>query len=234
MKQLLSRDYAMVVARALVDAGAVFAAPPGEPFVFRSGVRAPIKFDIERASAHTATRRTVITHLTAFAAPFLQETIPGIHKQFMTYAGVPDGGTLWAEALAQFFDGAHCLVEKVEGSFVPNIETSFHKMTVVVEDVITSGISSYAVVDAFRKIGYRARVVIAIVHYGFGEAQGLFAANRIDGGYLVNFGNLFDAMRESGQFSQTWLDEVLLWHDDPHAWSRRAQHAELGHRFTRV
>ncbi len=141
-----------------------------KPFTWASGWRSPIYCDNRKTLSYPKVRKLIYESLSTI-----------IREKFESadiIAGVATGaiahGVLVAEYLNKPFiyvrsaPKDHGLGNIVEGDLPPNSKV------VVVEDLISTGSSSLAAVEALRKAGARVLGMVAIFSYGFDTARRSF------------------------------------------------------------
>ena len=204
------------VAEHLLDVGAVRFAPD-EPFTLASGLLAPVYCDNRLLLSSPAARRTVRD---GFVRVWKEE---GLDAEVITgtaTAGIPHAAWLadilerpMAYARAQSkAHGRQCLIE---GGNVAG------RTTIVVEDAISTGGSSCAVVETLRDAGAEVQAVLAIYSHGFAAARQNFEKARVPLHVLTGLDVLLAAARERETLSGAAARAILEWRADPEAWSIR-------------
>jgi len=209
--------HALAVARALLEAGTVRLVPD-DPVTFRSGLRSPVYVDNRRLISEPDAWRVVIR---AFAAVLPPEGPAGTGA--VVIAGVESAGIPHSSALA-FETGLpsvyvrkaakeHGLGRRVEGGEVAG------RHVVLVEDMVTTGGSGLAAVEALREEGALVSRCLAIITYGFPEARSAFAAAGVSLAVLTTFADVVAEAQASGHIDRRTADTVRAWMADPHSWS---------------
>lgn len=90
---------------------------------------------------------------------------------------------------------------------------------VVIEDLVSTGGSSRAVVEALRAAGADVKAVLAIFSYELEAASKTFDELGIPLRTLTRFEALFDVARERGSLSEDAIRSISDWRADPHRWS---------------
>jgi orotate phosphoribosyltransferase len=223
MEKLLTQRQASRVAKALIEADVFELAPRGSHFLFRSGLQAPCKLIIERLfeAGNEVQLRIVVRHVHAAVYPWLQKQ-HNLDPRFLTFAGVPSGGTQWANLLACRCEAHCCTVKKLGSSrepiFIPQVEENAGKVHIGVEDVLTQGGSSAKLVVALRNARAIARTFVALASYEFPVSAERFDLLGVDCAYLVSFTDVRTALRQSRRYSPAVLDELRLWQFHYQAW----------------
>jgi len=90
---------------------------------------------------------------------------------------------------------------------------------VVVEDLVSTGMSSTAVISPLESSGAKVSAVLAIFTYGLKKADSAFEDAGIPLYTLTSFSELIDVASERGSIDSDDLESLRLWHQDPEAWS---------------
>lgn len=199
------------VAQALLDIGAV-GYTPDHLITFKSGIQSPVYVDNRRLPFHPAHWRIVIQ---AFAALIERQAIP-----FDVIAGIEAAGIPHSAALAYTLEKPSVFVRKqakehgtrsrIEGGSVAGLRV------LLIEDLVTTGGSSLSGVAALREAGAVCEDCLAIISYGFDEAQTAFADASVRLHTLTSFN---DILREAGdRFDRAVVQD---WLADPHGWAER-------------
>lgn len=204
------------VARALLEIGAVGFSLE-QPITFKSGIISPVYVDNRRLPYHPQQWYTIIE---GFHALLEESAIP-----YDVLAGVAVGGVPHSSALAYALRMPSVFVRKeakehgkgqrIEGGEVDG------KRVVLVEDLVTTGSSSLSGVEALREAGADVRDLIAIVQYGFAEAQENFANSNVNLHTLTSFDVILSEALGAGIFDSTQKAVLEDWFTDPHGWAQR-------------
>lgn len=201
------------LAGALLDLGAV-ALRPEAPFTWASGWRSPVYTDNRRVLGDVALRRRVVT---AFADAVRSDGwAPEVVAGTAT-AGIPHAAWL-ADALdlpMAYVRGqakAHGAGRQVEGADVAG------RRVVLVEDLISTGGSSLAAVEALRAAGAEVAGVVALFSYGFDVATDAFAAADVPLVVLSDYAALVDVASARGLVPPALRETLAAWRRDPGAW----------------
>ncbi|MEQ8674330.1 MAG: orotate phosphoribosyltransferase [Aggregatilineales bacterium] len=204
------------VARALLEIDAV-GFTPQSPIRFKSGILSPVYVDNRRLPFHPRQWHTVIV---GFA-----ELIENTDLSFDVIAGVAVGGVPHSSALAYHTGRPSLFVRKEakghgKGQRVEGGEVA-HKRVLLVEDLVTTGGSSLSGIEALRQEGANVERCLAIVSYGFVEAQTAFASAGITLHTLTDFTTILDVAIDMKKFSSEQKRVVQDWFDDPYGWEKR-------------
>lgn len=201
------------VARDLLRIGAV-ALRPDAPFTWASGRLAPVYTDNRLALSYADVRARIADGLADLARPLAPDAVAGVAT-----AGIPHAA-LVADRLALplcYVRAAaknHGRQNRIEG----RVEAGGR--VVLVEDLVSTGGSVLAAADALRDVGATPVAVLAVVSYGFAEADAAFAAAGLLLHTLTTFETLARVAREVGSLSDADLDALAAWREDPAGWSR--------------
>ncbi len=204
-----------ILASKLLETGAV-RIQPDQPFTWASGLRSPIYCDNRILLSFPDIRTGIIDLMVKVVKDFeFFDTIAGVAT-----AGIPHGALL-ADRLKLPFayirskpkeHGRQNLIEGIiaEGSKV-----------LVVEDLISTGMSSLQAVDAVKQVPSRVTGVIAIFQYGLPVAKEAFAAADCPYATLTDFQTIIEVAAQEQRISAGHLSLLRDWSDDPQAWSAR-------------
>ena len=199
----------------LLAIGAVALAPEA-PFTWASGLRAPIYCDNRLTMAHPRVRRRLTD---GFAALLEQHALRPQVLVGTATAGIPHAAWL-AERLdlpmayARSKAKEHGRGNRIEGRLEPG------QHAVVVEDLISTGGSSLAAVEAVREEGVLVEALVAIFSYGLPGAAERFAEKGVPCHTLTNFETLLAVAADEQRLPPHALDSLRTWQADPHAWSK--------------
>ena len=203
------------LAAGLLRIGAVLLRPD-EPFTWASGWHSPIYCDNRRILSDPDLRSMVAE---AFAGKVAER-----YPEAEIVAGVATGaiahGALAADRLGKPFvyvrpkPKDHGTGSQIEGSLPEGAKV------VVIEDLVSTGMSSLAAVEALRKAGAEVLGMVAIFTYGFDIAAQRFeeAGVRLD--TLSNYGALIEEATAEGIVGQAESGLLREWREDPAGWGR--------------
>lgn len=110
---------------------------------------------------------------------------------------------------------SHGLANQIEGDYKPG------QKVVVIEDLISTGMSSLAAVDALRDAHCEVLGLLAIFSYQFDQAVSSFAKAGVEFATLSNYSVLIEAALEQGSITPTELELLKSWRQNPEEWGRR-------------
>lgn len=199
------------VAKVLLDKKAVML-NPNDPYTYVSGIRSPIYCDNRSMIAFPKERGLIVK---AF--------IDRLKKyDYDVLAGTSTAGIPWASFIAHELNipMAYIRSEKKDHGAGKQIEGANldGKKVIVIEDLISTGGSSFAAVEACREVGAEVVCVIAIFTYEFEKAKEKFEKGNCELVTLSEFSTLVDVALEIECISEEELDIILEWNKDPSGW----------------
>ena len=203
------------LAKALMDIKAVLLRPQ-EPFTWASGWHSPIYCDNRRILSHPELRAQV--------AQWLADKAMELYPEAEVVAGVATGaiahGVLAADRMQKPFvyvrpkPKDHGTGSQIEGELAPG------KKVVVIEDLISTGMSSLAAVKALRDAGAQVLGMVAIFTYGFDLAAQRFVEDKVRLDTLSNYSALVDVASETGYISSAAKSLLHEWRENPSEWGK--------------
>lgn len=205
-----------VIASALLTIGGV-SFRPDDPITFKSGILSPVYCDNRRFPFHPREWRELIEGFVDLMAQagLNFDAIAGIES-----AGIPHSATLgFVTATPSVFvrkaTKEHGTKRRVEGGDVSG------RHVLLIEDLVTTGSSSLAGVDALRAEGAAVTDCVAIVSYRFPEAMEQFANAGVQLHTLTSFGEILELACARGIVTAEQAQSVTAWLHDPHGWATK-------------
>ena len=188
---------------------------PKTPFNWASGWKSPIYCDNRMVLSYPAIRNYIKSEM----AKKLENTFgkPDV------IAGVATGaigiGALVAEELGLPF--VYVRPEPKKHGRKNQIEGHLEKgqNVVIVEDLISTGKSSLAAVDALKSAGATVKGMVAIFSYGFEVAKKNFDENKLDLYTLSNYENLLEQALDTHFINEKESNMLIQWNANPSEWS---------------
>ena len=150
------------------------------------------------------------------------EVIAEKYPDVEVVAGVATGaiahGVLAAEKMGKPFiyvrsaPKSHGLENQVEGDVKAGAKV------VVIEDLVSTGGSSLAAVEALRKAGCEVLGMVAIFTYGFPVAVENFEKAGVKLDTLSNYGAMISLAAEEGYVKEEELETLQEWRKNPSQW----------------
>ena len=203
-----------VVASQLLQIKAIKLSPQ-TPFTWASGLRSPIYCDNRLVLSYPAARQIIANQFVELSTQF--SGITGIAG--VATAGIPHG-VLLADRLDLPFiyvrekAKAHGRQNQIEGELPPG------SRVLVVEDLISTGVSSLKAVEAIREAGIEVAGVVAVFTYGFISAQAAFEQANCPLSTLTDYSTLLQTAIAEHYLAATELNTLEKWSKDPAAWSQ--------------
>lgn len=192
---------------------------PEQPFTWASGWKSPIYCDNRQVLSFPFVRDFIKSELCSV----IFEAFPDANL----LAGVATAGIAWgamaADQLKLPFSYVrpkpkeHGMGNQVEGKI-----TAGDKV-IVVEDLVSTGMSSLKVVDVIRKAGAEVTGMVSIFTYGFPQAEIAFSEAGVKLISLTNYESLLQVGLQKGIFQEYQLNILLNWRHDPEGWGKLQQ-----------
>ncbi len=189
---------------------------PQNPFTWTSGIKSPIYCDNRLSLSYPATRNLIIRGLKEKSSLFGEvDLIMGVAT-----AGIPHGAIL-AHVLKKPFGyirdkaKAHGRQNQIEGLILPGAKV------LVIEDLISTGLSSLKAVEAVREVGMNVLGVLAIFNYGFEETDRIFAKHNCPFFALSNYDTLLEVAQSTKYINAEELEDLKKWRLSPANWRNK-------------
>ena len=188
---------------------------PKTPFNWASGWKSPIYCDNRMVLSYPAIRNYVKSEMA--------KKLEDAYGKPDVIAGVATGaigiGALVAEELGLPF--VYVRPEAKKHGRKNQIEGHLEKgqNVVVVEDLISTGKSSLAAVDALKSAGATVKGMVAIFSYGFEVAKDNFEEKDIDLYTLSNYENLLEQALDTNFINENELETLSQWNANPSEWT---------------
>lgn len=189
---------------------------PSSPFTWASGWISPIYCDNRKILSYPETR-------TLIRDKFV-EVIREKYPQAEVIAGVATGaiahGVLVADQLGLPFiyirskPKDHGLENLIEGDLKSG------QKVVVVEDLVSTGISSLKAVEAVNNFGGEVIGMVSIFTYNFPQAKENFRKAGIELTPLSRYQILIDLALEMGEITKEEVESLMEWREDPANWGK--------------
>jgi len=188
---------------------------PNNPFTWASGWKSPIYCD-NRIILSDSNARNLI-------ADNFVKIIKDKYEDTEVIAGVATGAIGIGMLVAQKLDlpfiyvrpeaKKHGRKNQIEGKVSQNLKV------IVIEDLISTGMSSLNAVKALKNSKLKVLGMIAIFTYGFEISKRNFANEKIDLDTLCNYPILLKKALETEYISEDNLGTLSVWNKDPENWS---------------
>lgn len=189
---------------------------PSSPFTWASGWKSPIYCDNRKILSYPETR--------TFICDRFVELIQEKYSDAEVIAGVATGaiahGVLVADKLGLPFiyvrskPKGHGLENLIEGDLKPG------QKVVIVEDLVSTGVSSLKTAEAISNFGGDVVGMVAIFTYNFPHAKENFKKAKVELTTLSRYQILIDLALEEGEISQSEVNSLMEWREDPANWGK--------------
>ena len=186
---------------------------PTKPFKWASGWNSPIYCDNRKILAYPEIRS------------FIKNEFAELIKEFEAptcIAGVATGGIAIGALIAEELGLPFCYVRSSVKShgMKNNIEGDLKKedKVFVIEDLISSGMSSLKAVEDLREFGVKIIGLGAIFTYGFEESIKGFKNASCSFKTLSNFSVLLKTALKNNYITDSELNTILKWRESPSNW----------------
>lgn len=190
---------------------------PVAPITFKSGIKSPVYCDNRRFPFWPEQWAKVIR---GFEELIVEREIPVDVVGGVEAAGIPHSAALgFAMRLPSVFIRKelkeHGTKKRVEGGDVTG------RRVVLVEDLVTTGGSSIAAIEALRAEGAVVNDCLAIISYDFPEAVELFERAGVRLHAATTFPAVLESALERGMIDEAGAAVVRDWLREPRSWAQR-------------
>lgn len=207
---ICNKDTAKKTAKQLLSINAI-KLQPNDPFTWASGWKSPIYCDNRITLSFPEVRQYIAEQ---FAAQILID-----YPDTEVIVGVATGaiaiGVMVAEKLNLPFvyvrpeAKSHGRKNQIEG----HLEAG--KKVVVIEDLISTGMSSMNAIKAIKENNNVVLGMLAIFSYGFPNATQLFENEKVEFKTLSNYQNLLEEALQIGYIQSEMLEILQKWSENP-------------------
>lgn len=187
---------------------------PEQPFTWASGWKSPFYCDNRKTLSFPSLRTRVKLGL----ANLILEEFPEAEIVAGVATGAIAQGALVAEELAKPFVYVrpkakdHGMGNQIEGDVQPGAKV------VVVEDLVSTGLSSLRAVDALRAAGVEVVGMVASFTYGFDVATEAFEKAGVKLITLTDYEAVLEAAKETGYITEDVMPTLQEWRANPSEW----------------
>lgn len=205
-----------IVANYLLDIQAVLLRP-NEPFTWASGWKSPIYCDNRKLLSYPEKRRGI--------CKFMVDIIQKNFKDVEYIAGVATGAIAYGAIVAEMMDKPFVYIRpkaKDHGTGA-RIEGVLPKgaRVVVIEDLISTGMSSLSAANCVTMEGGIVEGMVAIFSYGFPRSIKDFENSHIELHTLTNYDALIEEAVEKDYIKAEDLDVLRDWRFKPDTWGQK-------------
>ena len=198
-----------IIAKHLLDIEAV-ALRPNDYFTWTSGIKSPIYCDNRITMSYPKIRREIAVGM----SKVIKEKFPEVEVVAGTAtAGIPHAA--WVSEVLDLpmiyvRDSAkkHGKTNQIEGRLLEG------QKVVIIEDLISTGLSSLKVAKALEEAGAEVLGVVAIFSYELKKAQDAFAIDNVEYYTLTNYNFLIEEAVASNYIKQEDVEKLLEWRNN--------------------
>ena len=197
------------IAKHLLDIEAV-ALRPNDYFTWTSGIKSPIYCDNRITMSYPKIRREIAAGM----SKVIKEKFPEVEVVAGTAtAGIPHAA--WVSEVLDLpmiyvRDSAkkHGKTNQIEGRLLEG------QKVVIIEDLISTGLSSLKVAKALEEAGAEVLGVVAIFSYELKKAQDACATDNVEYHTLTNYNYLIEEAVASNYIKQEDVEKLLEWRNN--------------------
>lgn len=203
------------VAKSLMDIKAVLLRPEN-PFTWASGWKSPIYCDNRRLLSYPEIRENICR--------WMADIIMRQYPEVEVISGVATGAIAHGYLVAHILGKPFCYVrpkpkDHGTGSQIEGILEPGSKV-VIVEDLISTGMSSLAAKNALVNAGADVMGMVAIFSYGFNQARKAFEDANVELNTLSNYDALINVAHETGYIREEDIEVLKEWRYSPSTWGK--------------
>ena len=186
-----------------------------KPFTWTSGIRSPIYCDNRLLLSYPEIRK--------FIADRMSEIIANKYGQKISITGVATGAIAIGAMIAERLNSPYSYVRpEPKGHGLKNqIEGYIEKGSklVVIEDLISTGISSLKAIKALRNKNLNVVGMLSVFSYNFDFANERFQKENISINSLADYNTLVEMIIAEGSITYAESNRLMEWRKDPQSWS---------------
>ena len=203
------------VAKSLLDIKAVMLRPEN-PFTWASGWKSPIYCDNRKVLSYPEIRENICR--------WMAEIIRKNYPEVEVIAGVATGAIAHGYLVAHILGKPFCYVrpkpkDHGTGSQIEGLLEAGAKV-VIVEDLISTGMSSLAAKNALVNADADVLGMVAIFSYNFNQARKAFEDSNVELTTLSNYDTLIEVATETGYVKESEKEVLKEWRVSPSTWGK--------------
>lgn len=203
----------LIISEALLETNAV-QLNVKNPFTFVSGIKSPIYCDNRYIIGFPKYRKIIVNAFIDILK----------NKDFDIIAGTATAGIPWASFIANELDKPLCYIraEKKEhgkGKQIEGAECKGKKL-ILIEDLISTGLSSIKAFEAAKEEGAIGLEIISIFSYEFEKASKNFENVKIKFSSLSDFSTLIKIAKDKKFISEEDFQIAVEWNKNPEEWQK--------------
>jgi orotate phosphoribosyltransferase len=186
-----------------------------KPFTWVSGIQSPIYCDNRIINSKVDVRDAVISEFTNI---ILKNYLPEID----VIAGVATGGIPYGVLIADRLKLPFIYVreKRKEYGLKKIIEGAYseHDRVILIEDHISTGMSSIKAVQGLREAGLNLTSLMSIMTYGFRDAEAAFRSENIHHESICDLDIILQVAQEESILSEQDAKQILKFRESPTTW----------------
>ena len=189
---------------------------PSNPFTWASGWKSPIYCDNRKLMSYP----TIRNFLKIQFGRIILEKYPDVEAIAGVATGAIAPGAIVADLLGLPFvyiratPKGHGLENLIEGDLKPN------QKVIVIEDLVSTGMSSLKAVEAIRKDGAEVLGMLSIFSYGFPVATKNMKEANVELTSLSNYNAILDEAVRTKYIDESDLQTLQDWRESPDTWGK--------------
>ena len=189
---------------------------PSNPFTWASGWKSPIYCDNRKLMSYP----TIRNFLKIQFGRIILEKYPDVEAIAGVATGAIAPGAIVADLLGLPFvyvratPKGHGLENLIEGDLKPN------QKVIVIEDLVSTGISSLKAVEAIRKDGANVIGMVCIFTYGFPIATKNMEEANVELTSLSNYDAILEEAVRTEYIDESELQTLQDWRENPDTWGK--------------
>lgn len=203
----------LIISEALLETNAV-QLNVKNPFTFVSGIKSPIYCDNRYIIGFPKYRKIIVNAFIDILK----------NKDFDIIAGTATAGIPWASFIANELDKPLCYIragkkEHGKGKQIEGAECKGKKL-ILIEDLISTGLSSIKAFEAAKEEGAIGLEIISIFSYEFEKASKNFENAKIKFSSLSDFSTLIKIAKDKKFISEEDFQIAVEWNKNPEEWQK--------------
>ncbi len=187
---------------------------PNEAFIWTSGMKSPIYCDNRKTLSYPDIRNKISEGLIQVIRELLPETeaIAGVATAGIPQASIVADRLRLPMGYVRSKAKDHGLKNLIEGDIKPGSKVT------VIEDLISTGKSSLAAVDALQKHGYEVVGLLSNFNYGIPVAENTIKSYGLKSYALSDYMTLIEVAIENKMVNDSEIESLRAWRTRPNDW----------------
>lgn len=190
---------------------------PTKPYTYASGIKSPVYTDCRLLMSYPKQRKEIIKY---YVEAVNNSNIPIDIIAGTATAGIPHAAWIANELNLPMIYVRGAAKDHGKGNLIEG-EIRKGQHAIVIEDLISTGGSSVACVQALRAVDLTVSHIFSIITYGMEKAIENFKTNNITLVSLTNFETVVQVAKELQYIKNEEQQMILDWTKDPNNWGRK-------------